>query len=205
MTSRAIVLVLAAGACGPAPVTSATTPSNATAGELGAPIAPPPSIERACWLGADRCVIELDLDGDRRADRVEAVRATPCEPAAPDDDDGDGADDEIDDDGTPDAPCAQGLWITLATGTTRQVGAGVALAAPASTDEDLEPIPLDADLGGLRVLALSTKDGPGRVRWNGKTTGPAACDGDGLVLSGGDAAAVLCWTGGTAGAYHLGF
>jgi hypothetical protein len=190
-----LLVVLAASACGqPAPP---RTPSNTTASEPGAPVARPATIERDCFLGADRCVIELDLDGDGRADRVDAVRQTPCEPVAPELV-------ESSDDDTDDPPCRQGLWITLATGATAQVGAGVALAAPTSTDESLEPLELDDDLGFLRLLAISHREDATHVRWN-HTTGPAACDGDGLVLSGSDAAAVLCFTAGRAAAYHLGF
>jgi hypothetical protein len=43
------------------------------------------------------------------------------------------------------------------------------------------------------------------LRWSPRETTVAPCAGDGLVLSGGDAAALLCWADGTARAYHLGF
>jgi hypothetical protein len=142
-------------------------------------------------------VIELDLDGDGRADRAETVREAPCAPATRDSE-------ESDEEDIPDPPCNQGLWIMLATGATQRVGAGVELGAQPSSDPNIEPTLLEADLGGLRLLAISHKDRPGRIRWN-STTGPAPCAGDGLVLSGTDAAAVLCWVGDTAAAYHLGF
>ena len=160
---RRLATLAALAACGSPPPPPAHAPSNASADEPGRPAGRPAALAPDCWLGDDRCVIELDLDGDGRADRLETV-VGPTR--------------------------AKGFWITLATGRTQQVGAGVALPAPAATDEDSEPIPLDADLGGLRALHVARH---------------APCAGDGLVLSGGDAAAVLCWVGGTAAAYHLGF
>jgi hypothetical protein len=173
--------------------------SNTPAREVAAPISPASTLEPECWLGPARCVIELDLDGDRRADRVETVREVPCAPAASEEDE------EVEED-IPDPPCNQGLRITLATGVAQQVGAGVELSAqPASeSDDNIEPIPLEADLGGLQLLDISHKDRPGRIRWK-RATGPAPCVADGLVLTGTDAAAVLCWVGDTAAAYHLGF
>lgn len=185
-------------ACGPGASTRASSPSNTTAREAGNPIVRPMTLERECWLGDAHCLVELDLDGDRRVDRLETVRQVPCNDVAPEDE-AIAADDFVD------PPCAQGFWITLATGDTQQVGAGVALAALPSTDEDFEPIPLDADLGGLRTLGISYRDSPGRIRWSHGSTAPAPCDGGGIVVTGEDAAAVLCWVGGTAAAYHLGF
>lgn len=181
-------------ACGSA--APARTPSNTTAAEAGKPIERPTTLERECWLGDDYCVIELDLDSDGRADRMETVRAAPCVPPETDDE----MEDEI-----VDPPCAQGLWITLASGITHQVGAGLALPPQPSTDQDFEPIPLDADLGGLRSLGISQRQSPGFILWSTSKQVPAPCDGDGIILTGEDAAAVLCWVGGTAAAYHLGF
>lgn len=160
---RAIAAALGLVACSAPATPPATAPSNATAEAAGQPTARPAALAPDCWPGPDHCAVELDLDGDGRADRMEAV-VGPTR--------------------------ARGFWITLATGRTQQVGAGVALPAQPSADEDIEPLALDADLGGLRALRVARH---------------APCAGDGLVLSGSDAAAVLCWVGDTAAAYHLGF
>lgn len=160
---RAIAASVGLVACGAPSPPSSTPPANNTAEAAGSSTARPAALAPDCWPGPDHCAIELDLDGDGRADRMEAV-VGPTH--------------------------AKGFWITLATGHTQQVGAGVALPAQPTDDEDDEPLALDADLGGLRALRIARH---------------APCAGDALVLSGGDAAAVLCWVGDTAAAYHLGF
>jgi hypothetical protein len=200
---RPLALVVASlFACGSSPArTSATAPPAA------AP-SPPATVTLDCWLGADRCPLQLDLDGDGRADTITPVRDTAC--SGESDDDAFAAADLADDDEPidpedepTDRPCQQGLWLALATGPTQLVGAGGTLARDPAATEDDEPLDLEGDLGFLRLLSITQHREGGGL--NAKQLLASPCDGDALVLSSSDAALLLCWRAGTARAYHLGY
>jgi hypothetical protein len=152
-------------ACGSAPAGPAIE-------HRGGAAAPDP-VARDCWLGPDACELALDLDGDGALDRVELVRDEPC-----------GASDD-------ERACRQGLRLHLAAGAVILAGAGRAIAAVEGVDPELEPIPLDADLGFLVSIQARA----------GRPPCPAAA----LVISSEDAAAQVCVVAGEARAFHLGF
>ncbi len=196
-TARCVAMAVL-GACGTG-ARGPASPGNTTASGPGMPLGLEPDCggpaddepdelagddafndERDELAGDDACVFALDLDGDGRDDRIERVRTI--------------------------APRARGYWITLATGATAQVGAGLALPEPPPPPVgDLEPLALDVDLRGISIIAVARREGSHRVRWSPRMAADAPCAGDGVVISGGDAAALLCWVDGTAVAYHLGF
>lgn len=150
----------------------------------------PATVMPDCFLGDDRCALSLDLDGDGRADRVETVRDAACARPTGATDDGE-------------RPCLQGFWIALSSGGTHVVGAGVALDADPAAVADDEAIPLEPDLGFLALRSITTRRPASGLNWRQLAESP--CAGDALVLSGGDAAFLLCWRAASPRAYHLGY
>lgn len=184
-------VVAALAACGPALAACGPAAPVPVPRPAAAPPALPDSLVPDCFLGADRCVLRLDLDGDARTDTITTVRDRACASSS------DSPDDE------PTRPCLQGLWFHLAAGPTQLVGAGNTLAPdPAASDAD-EPLSLDADLDYLHLLSITHHRPDGGLNATQLLASP--CSGDALVISGSDAAALLCWRAGSARAYHLGY
>ena len=189
-------LVAALAACGPAlAACSSAAPAPAPAPRPAAAPPLPDSLVPDCFLGADRCVLRLDLDGDARTDTITTVRDRACEPNDNDEDD-EHAEERP-------RPCLQGLWLRLAAGPTQLVGAGTRLDAdPAAPPHD-DPIPLHTDLDYVHLIAITRHRPDGGLNATQLLASP--CAGDALILSGSDAAALFCWRAGSARAYHLGY
>jgi hypothetical protein len=150
-----------------------------------APAAVPPSLTPDCFLGDGHCRLSLDLDGDTRPDTISTVRDAAC--ASSNDD----------------RPCLQGFWFVLASGPTQLVGAGTALTADPTASADEEALDLEPDLGFLTLLSITHHRPDGGL--NARQLLASPCAADALVLSGGDAAFLLCWSRTSARAYHLGY
>jgi hypothetical protein len=151
----------------------------------------PATLTADAFLGAELATFTLDLDGDTRPDTITLVHDAACTDTGT----------ERDEDG--DLPCDQGFFLALAAGPTSVAGAGTTLDADPAAPEEAEPLALEADLGYLQFLSLTTHRADGGL--NAAQLLASPCAGDALVLSGGDAAFLLCWRGTSARAYHLGY